>query len=72
MLHQNMMFRFNPELELPLEKGCPAPSGDASVAGREAGLSWWLQVAGNTLGGAVFLAALVLMPAWLARLLAAF
>lgn len=69
MLHQNMMFRFNPGLELPLEPGCPAPAGKVAEAGRGEGQAWWLKVAGNTLGGAVFLAALVMLPVWLSRLL---
>jgi len=72
MLHQNMMFRFNPELGLPLEGRRPAPRRPVAQAGQEESLAWWLKVAGNTLGGAVFLTALVLMPAWLARLLAVF
>ena len=77
MLHKDMMFRFNPELEFPTrlptgmaETGQVQSHGtdpDPAPENERDGLVW--RVAGNTVAGAAFLAALLALPVWLDRLL---
>ena len=77
MLHKDMMFRFNPELEFPTriptqmsDPGMVHSHGtdpDPAPESERDGLVW--RVAGNTLAGAAFLGALLAMPIWLDRLI---